>query len=101
MENGYVFGTLEIQELISMLTPGEVRDAQLRLRVFLKDYSVIGLERMVILAYLIGEKDALCANVDCSAETLATRLKQIYGMGKRHGFTEAAMLFNSPKTDLK
>lgn len=101
MENGYVFGTLEIQELISMLTPGEVRDAQLRLRVFLKDYSVIGLERMVILAYLIGEKDALCANVDCSAETLATRLKQIYGMGKRHGFTEAAMLFNSLKTDLK
>lgn len=101
MENGYVFGTLEIQELISMLTPGEVRDAQLRLRVFLKDYSVIGLERMVILAYLIGGKDALCANVDCSAETLATRLKQIYGMGKRHGFTEAAMLFNSPKTDLK
>lgn len=101
MGNESVLNNMEIQELIAMLTPQEVQEAKVKLGVFLKDYSVIGLERMVILAYLIGKKDALCANVDCSAETLATRLKQIYGMGKRHGFTEAAMLFNSPKTDLK
>lgn len=97
MENGYVLGTSEIQELISMLTPGEVRDAQIRLGVFLRDYSIIGLERMVILAYLLGEKDGLCASGTFSADILAGRLKQIYDMGKTHGFTEAAMLFNSPK----
>ena len=55
MESGSILNEMEIQEIISMLTPNEVRDAQEKLKTFLKEYSVIGLERTVVLAYLIGE----------------------------------------------
>lgn len=56
MENGYVLGKLEIQDLISMLMPNEVQAAREKLKIFVKEYSVIGPERLAVLAYLIGEK---------------------------------------------
>lgn len=59
MENGYVLGKLEIQDLISMLTPNEVQAAQEKLKIFVEEYSVIGPERLAVLAYLIGEKNGV------------------------------------------
>ena len=101
MESGSILDEMEIQEIISMLTPNEVRDAQEKLKTFLKEYSVIGLERTVVLAYLIGEKSGLYTNTDVSAANFAERLRQIYRMGKKHGFTEATMLFNGQKKKSK
>ena len=97
MENGYVLGKLEIQDLISMLTPNEVQAAQEKLKIFVKEYSVIGPERLAVLAYLIGEKNGVYASTNLQEEAFAEHLHQIYNMGKRHGFTEATILFGGQK----
>ena len=41
MENGYVLGKLEIQDLISMLTPNEVQAAQEPIEDFIADTAVM------------------------------------------------------------
>lgn len=96
MENQPLLEELGHHELLSMITPEEVKAAQKTLAPFLKEYKAAGVEKVAVLAYLFGVKQGIQEMYSQNAgKCLSTCLIDVNYMGKLQGFMEAILLFGN------
>lgn len=82
------------QKLMEMISPEEVQKAQVLLKPFLTNLGPIGIEKIAILAYLMGIQQGYHELYsDSSAKIFAERLLEVNRMGKVYGFLNAVLLF--------
>lgn len=86
--------TMGYQKLLEMISPEEIQQAQVLLKSFLTNLSPIGIEKIAILAYLMGIQQGYHELYsDSAAKNLAERLLEVNRMGKVYGFLNAVLLF--------
>lgn len=81
------------RELLDMVTPEEVRMAQVLLSPFLKEYGPAGVEKVAVLSYLFGVKQGcheMCG--DNPRGSLISHLIDANYMGRVYGFLQASLL---------
>lgn len=84
--------SLDIEQLINMISAEEIEKAQAILKEYLEDFKHIDVEKKVVLAYLFGELQGLDDFYSENArKSIADKLKEIYQSGFNWGYILASL----------
>ncbi|HCS73033.1 MAG TPA: hypothetical protein DIW17_04070 [Clostridiales bacterium] len=86
--------SLDIEQLISMISPDEVEKAQATLKEFLEGFKHLDVNRKIILAYIIGEMQGF-ENMysERAGKSLAEKIEGVYKTGFNWGYVLASQHF--------
>ena len=91
-ERDPVLKSLDIEQLISMISPEETEKAQAILKEYLEGFKHLDIGKKVVLAYLFGELQGLDDFYSENAgKSIAEKLKEIYQSGFNWGYMLASL----------
>jgi hypothetical protein len=91
-ERDPVLKSLDIEQLITMISPKEIEKAQVVLKEYLEGFKHLDPEKKIVLAYLFGELQGLDDYYsDNAKQSISDRLKDIYQSGFNWGYVLASL----------
>lgn len=84
--------SLDIERLISMISPEDIAKTQIILKEFTDGFKHVDINKKIVLAYLIGELQGLDDFYSENAsKSFADKLKNIYQTGFNWGYVLASL----------
>jgi len=84
--------SLDIEQLISMISPEEIEKAQVILKEYLEGFKHIDVERKIVPAYLIGELQGIDdMHNERAGKSLADRMIELHKTGFKYGYMLASL----------
>lgn len=79
--------SLEIERLISIISPEQIKEAQVILKEYLEGFKHLEEEKKIVLAYLIGELQGFDNFYNKEAgKSIADKVTEIYQTAFRYGY---------------
>lgn len=84
--------SLDIEQLISMISPEKIQEAQEILKEYLEGFKHIDVEKKIVLAYLIGELQGIDdMHTERAGKSLADKMIELHKTGFKYGYMLASL----------